>query len=112
MITYITLSSDKKYLNIDVDTVTALKIQLEGDVIISKYDNKIEYRITGTNCKIIIVKDIAYSNNYCVIGQVEIHSDSISFIDRYEDYAEYEGADINTLLTKAIDLYKQEGLII
>ena len=95
--------------------MSALKIQLEGDVLISTYDNKIEYRITGTNCRIILVKDIAYSTNDYIIGQMEIHSNGMSFIDRYEDDVGGEGGDINTqagLLARAIDLYKQDSLII
>ena len=115
MITYIRLSSDKKYLSIDVDTIPMLKIHLKGDVIMSGCENKIEYIITETKCRIILVKDIAYSTNNCTIGQMEIHSDGMSFIDRYEDYAEDEGDDINTqtgLLARAIDLYKQDRLII
>jgi hypothetical protein len=103
MITYISLSSDKKYLNIDVNVEPALKIHLEGDVIISTYDNKIEYRITGTNCRIILTKDIAYSTNECTIGQMEIHSDSISYIDRYEDYDAPNATE--AMLSDAIDKY-------
>ena len=114
MITYIRLSEDKKYLSIDVDTESALKIHLKGDVIMSISDNKIEYIITETKCKIILIKDIMYSTGNRTIGQMEIHSDGMSFIDRYEDYAEDGGSVIDTmagLLTRAINLYKQERSI-
>ena len=113
MITYIRLSSDKKYLSIDVDTIPMLKIHLKGDVIMSASDNKIEYIITDTNCRIILITDNMYSTGNCTIGQMEIHSDGMSFIDTYEDYAEDEGDVINTqtgLLARAINLYKQESV--
>jgi hypothetical protein len=111
MITYIRISPDKKYLSIDVDTEPTLKIHLKGDVIMSKSDNRIEYIITETNCRILLIRH-PLSTSICTIGQMEIHSDSMSFIDRYEDDAEDEGDDINTqtsLLARAIELYKQEG---
>jgi hypothetical protein len=103
MITYISLSSDKKYINIDVNVEPAIKIHLKDDVIISKHDNKIEYRITGTNCRIILIKDIAYSTNECTIGQMEIHSDSMIYIDRYEDYDDPNATE--TMLSVAIETY-------
>jgi hypothetical protein len=104
MITYISLSSDKKYLSIDVNTESALRIQLKGDVIMSTYDNKIEYIITETKCRIIFTKDVTYSTDDCIIGQMEIHSDGITFIDRYEDDP---NCTIEGLLSKAIDLYNK-----
>ena len=112
MITYIRLSSDKKYLSIDVDTETALKIHLKGDVIMSASDNKIEYIITDTNCRILLIRHPLSTSN-CIIGRMEIHSDSMSFIDEYNDDAEDEGDVINTqtgLLARAINLYKQESV--
>jgi len=104
MITYISLSPDKKYLCIDVNTEQSLKINLKGDVIMSTYDNKIEYRITETKCKIILIKDVTYSTDDLIIGQMEIHSDSMLFIDRYEDC---ESNTTESMLSNAIDLYKQ-----
>jgi len=104
MITYISLSSDKKYLSIDINTESTLKIYLNGDVIIKKYDNKIEYLITETKCKIILIQDTTYSTANCIIGQLEIQSDTISYIDRYEDDASSTTED---MLSNAIELYKQ-----
>ena len=106
MITYISLSSDKKYLSIDVDTESKLKIHLDGDVIMSTYENKIEYTITKTKCRIILIKDTTYSTDDCIIGQMEIHSDSMLFTDRYEDS---ESETTEGMLSNAIDLYKQEN---
>lgn len=102
MITYISLSSDNKYLSIDINTESALRIQLKGDVIIKKYDNKTEYIITETKCRIIFTKDITYSTDDCIIGEIEIQSDGMTFFDRYED-----GPDctMEGLFSKAIDLY-------
>ena len=102
MITYISLSSDKKYLSIDVNTESVLKIRVKGDVIMSKYDNKIEYIIPETKCRIILIKDVTYSTDDCTIGQIEIHSDGMTFIDRYEDDSD---STTEGLLSNAIDLY-------
>jgi hypothetical protein len=104
MITYINLSSDKKYLSIDINTESALIIQLRGDVIMKKYDNKTEYIITETKCRIIFTKDITYSTDDCIIGEMEIHSDSMTFIDRYEDNPD---CTMEGLFSKAIDLYNK-----
>ena len=104
MITYISLSSDKKYISIDVSTESVLKIYLEGDVIMSTYENKIEYIITETKCRIIFIKDITYSTDDCIIGKMEIHSNGMTFIDRYEDEP---GCTIEGLFSKAIDLYNK-----
>jgi hypothetical protein len=112
MITYISLSSDKKYLSIDVDTITILKIHLKGDVIMSTSDDRIEYIVTDTNCRIILTRDKIHAGQ-CTQGNIEIHSDSMSYIDNTEDHAEDDGDVINTiagLLARAIDLYKQERL--
>ena len=106
MITYISLSSDKKYLCIDVNTENCLKIHLDGDVIMSTHDNKTEYKITETKCRIVLIKDTTYSTNDLIIGQMEIHSDSMSFTDRYEDS---ESCTTEGMLSNAIDLYKQEN---
>jgi len=108
MITYIKLSSDNKYLSIDIDVESKLKIQLKGDVIMKKYDNKTEYIITETKCRIIFTKDITYSTDDCIIGDMEIHSDGMTFIDRYEDGPD---CSMEGLFSKAIDLYKQEIVI-
>jgi hypothetical protein len=108
MITYISLSSDKKYLSIDIDTESKLKIHLEGDVIMKKYDNKTEYIITETKCRIILIQDLIYSTEDCIIGDMEIHSDGMTFIDRYEDGSD---CSMESLLSEAIDLYKQEMVI-
>jgi len=105
MITYISLSSDKKYISIDVNTESVLKIYLEGDVIMSTYDNKIEYIITETKCRIIFIKDITYSTDDCIIGQMEIHSNGMTFIDRYEDVS--GSTTTEGLFSKAIDLYNK-----
>lgn len=106
MITYISLSSDKKYLIIDVNTESALKIQLEGDVTVLTSDNKIEYIITETKCRLILIQD-EFSTSECTTGQMVIYSENMSYIDRYEDY----GPDTTgVMLAKAIDLYKQERL--
>jgi hypothetical protein len=115
MITYISLSSDKKYLSIDVDTVTILKIHLKGDVIMTTSGNKIEYTVTDTNCRIILTQDQFCTNtDRCIQGNIEIHSDSISYIDNIEDYPEDDNDVISTiagLLARAIDLYKQDNAI-
>ena len=108
MITYVSLSLDKKYISIDVDTIPILKIHLDGDVIMSTSDNRIEYRFTETKCRIILIKDVTYSTDDCIIGQMEIHSDNMSFVDRYEDYT--TDSTIESLLSNIIDLYKQERL--
>ena len=105
MITYVSLSLDKKYISIDVDTIPILKIHLKGDVIMSRSDNKIEYTFTETKCRIILIKDVIYSTGNCIIGNMEIHSDNISFVDRYEDYP--PDSTIESLLSNVIDLYKQ-----
>jgi hypothetical protein len=111
MITYIRLSADKNYLIIDVNTESALTIQLEGDVVISTYDNKIEYRFTETKCRIVLIQDSLSTSNH-TFGRMEIYSDSMSYCDSYEN--EPDDDVLNTMegiLSKAIDLYKQERLI-
>ena len=105
MITYISLSSDKKYLSIDIDTESKLKIHLKGDMIMKKYDNKTEYIITETKCRIIFIQDITYSTDDCIIGQMEIHSNGMTFIDRYEDVS--GSTTTEGLFSKAIDLYNK-----
>ena len=51
-----------------------------------------------------LIKDTTYSTNDLIIGQMEIHSDSMSFTDRYEDS---ESCTTEGMLSKAFDLYKQ-----
>jgi hypothetical protein len=110
MITYVRLSSDKTYLIIDVNTESALTIQLRGDVIMSTYDDKIEYRFTETKYRIVLIQDsLSTINN--TFGRMEIHSDSMSYCDSYADEV-YDNVLINMedMLSKAINLYKQERL--
>ena len=107
MITYVHLSSDKTTLIIDVNTESALTIQLEGDVIMSTYDNKIEYRFTETKYRIVLIQDSLSTSNH-TFGRIEIYSDSMSYCDSYEN--EPDDDVLNTMegiLSKAIDLYKQ-----
>ena len=110
MITYVHLSSDKTTLIIDVNTESALTIQLEGDVIMSTYDNKIEYRFTETKYRIVLIQDSLSTSNH-TFGRIEIYSDSMSYCDSYEN--EPDDDVLNTMegiLSKAIDLYKQRRL--
>jgi hypothetical protein len=107
MITEINLSHDKKFIKFLIlgyeEEINYLNISIDGDIDISKYEDKIEYKITknGRECKIIVIPEAIQSGNG--FDYIQIYSDFIVYKDNFtHDYTEGHGG--RNLLIRAEDV--------
>ena len=99
-VTCISLSSDKKYLEVHIYTEYVLKIRLDGDIIVTVHEDKLEYEIAESRCK--ITHETTRPEGW--IREMNIEGDTFSYKTNYEDNS------LEEILANVVNTYKESRL--